>query len=82
LPIGARLQAGEAVLEVVQIGKPPHLAHTYSFQSPPLLSTDGICCRVAKGCRMRRGNEIVVLKVQRTSKSALHLGKADSGEGF
>ena len=82
LSIGTRLRAGEAVLEVVQIGKPPHVAYTYNFQGLSLLPTEGIFCRVAKGGRVRRGDEIVVLKVQRTSKSALHLGKADSGEGF
>ena len=62
LPIGARLRAGEAVLEVVQIGKPPHVAHTYSFQGLSLLPTEGIFCRVIKGGRVRRGDEIVVLE--------------------
>jgi MOSC domain-containing protein YiiM len=62
LPVGARLQAGEAVLEVVQIGKPPHVAHTYSFQGHSILPTEGIFCRVAKGGWVRKGDEIVVLK--------------------
>jgi len=60
LPIGARLRAGEAVLEVVQIGKPPHVAHTYSFQGLSLLPTEGIFCRVIEGGQVRRGDEIVV----------------------
>jgi MOSC domain-containing protein YiiM len=62
LPVGTRLQAGEAVLEVVQIGKPPHVAHTYSFQGHSILPTEGIFCRVAKGGWVRKGDEIVVLK--------------------
>ena len=61
LPIGARLRAGEAVLEVVQIGKPPHVAHTYSFQGHSILPTEGIFCRVIKGGRVRRGDEIVAI---------------------
>jgi MOSC domain-containing protein YiiM len=60
LPIGTRLRAGEAVLEVVQIGKPPHVAHTYSFQGLSLLPTEGIFCRVIKGGRLKRGDEIVI----------------------
>lgn len=42
LPVGMRLRAGEAVLEVVQIGKPSHVAHTYSFQGLSVLPTEGI----------------------------------------
>ncbi len=60
LPLGTRLQAGEAVLEVVQIGKPPHVAHTYNFQGFSLLPTAGIFCRVIEGGQVRRGDEIVV----------------------
>ena len=62
LPIGARLRAGEAVLEVVQIGKPPHMAHAYSFQGLSILPTGGIFCRVIEGGQVRRGDEIVVLE--------------------
>jgi MOSC domain-containing protein YiiM len=62
LPIGGRLRAGEAVLEVVQIGKPSHVAHTYSFRGFSLLPTEGIFCGVIKGGRVRRGDEIVVIE--------------------
>jgi hypothetical protein len=61
LPIGTRLQAGEAVLEVVQIGKPLHMARTYNFQGISLLPTEGIFCRVIKSGWVRNGDEIVVL---------------------
>ena len=60
LPIGARLRAGEAILEVVQIGKPPHVAHAYSFQGLSILPTEGIFCRVIEGGWVRQGDEIVV----------------------
>ena len=62
LPLGTRLQAGEAVLEVVQIGKPLHVAHTYNFQGLSILPTEGIFCRVIEGGQVRRGDEIVVLQ--------------------
>ena len=61
-PVGTRLRAGEAVLEVVQIGKPPHVAHAYNFQGLSILPTEGIFCRVIEGGRVRRGDEIVVLE--------------------
>lgn len=61
LPIGTRLRAGEAVLEVVQIGKPPSEAHTYSFQGVSILPTEGVFCRVVKGGKVHRGDEIVLL---------------------
>ena len=60
LPLGARLRTGEAVLEVVQIGKPPDAAHTYNFQGLSILPTEGIFCRVIEGGRVRKGDEIVV----------------------
>lgn len=62
LPIGTRLRAGEAVLEVVQIGKSPHVVHTYSFQRLSLLPTEGIFCRVIEGGRVRKSDEIAVIE--------------------
>jgi MOSC domain-containing protein YiiM len=62
LPLGTRLRTGEAVLEVVQIGKPPHVAHTYNFQGLSILPTEGIFCRVIAGGRVRKGDEIAVLE--------------------
>ena len=60
LPLGARLRTGEAVLEVVQIGKPPDVTHTYNFQGLSILPTEGIFCRVIEGGRVRKDDEIVV----------------------
>jgi len=58
LPIGARLRAGEALLEVVQIGKDLSLAHTYSFQGVSILPTRGIFCRVIESGWVRKGDTI------------------------
>ncbi len=58
LKVGDRLRVGEALLEVVQIGKPPEMAHTYNFQGISLLPTEGIFCRVVRGARVSRGDPI------------------------
>ena len=62
LPLGTRLRTGEAVLEVVQIGKPPDVTHTYNFQGLSILPTEGIFCRVIAGGRVRKDDEIAVLE--------------------
>lgn len=69
LPIGARLRAGEATLEVVQIGKPPHVVHTYNFQGLSLLPTAGIFCRVIEGGWVRKGEAIVFVEEKDVSPS-------------
>jgi len=61
LKVGDRLQVGEALLEVVQIGKPPEVAHTYNFQGVSVLPTEGVFCRVVEGGWVRRGDEIARL---------------------
>jgi len=48
------------LLEVVQIGKPPSAAHTYSFHGLSLLPTEGIFCRVLEGGRVETGYEIAL----------------------
>jgi MOSC domain-containing protein YiiM len=58
LKVGDRLRVGEALLEVVQIGKPPEVAHTYHFQGVSVLPTEGVFCRVVEGGWVRRGDEI------------------------
>jgi len=60
LKVGDCLRIGEALLEVVQIGKPPDVAHTYSFQGISLLPTEGVFCRVVEGGWVRRGDEITL----------------------
>jgi len=65
LAVGDRLQIGErAVLEVEQLGKPPGIAHTYSFEGHSLLPTRGIFCRVLVGGMVSAGDEIRLLSRQ------------------
>jgi len=61
LRVGDRLRVGQALLEVVQMGKPPSAAHTYNFQGLSLLPTEGIFCRVLKGGRVKRSDEITLV---------------------
>lgn len=56
LRVGDRLRVGKALLEVVQIGKPPEVAHTYSFQGASILPREGVFCRVVEGGRVARGD--------------------------
>jgi MOSC domain-containing protein YiiM len=60
---GDRLRIGDnVVLEVEQIGKPPEIAHTYSFQGHSLLPTVGIFCGIVAGGQVARGDEIRVIR--------------------
>jgi len=61
LRVGDRLRVGPALLEVVQIGKPPEIAHTYNFQGVSILPREGVFCRVVEGGRVARGDPIQVL---------------------
>lgn len=61
LCIGDQLQVGDALLEVIQIGKPPSVAHTYSYQGLSLLPQKGVFCRVLRGGLVARGDAITVL---------------------
>jgi len=61
LRVGDRLRAGSALLEVVQIGKPPSATHTYNFHGVSILPTEGIFCRVIEGGQVKRGDEIALV---------------------
>lgn len=62
LQVGDRLQIGEqVVLSVEQLGKPPDIAHTYSFQGYSLLPTHGVFCGVLSGGTVAAGDTIVIL---------------------
>jgi len=61
LRLGDRLRVGPALLEVVQLGKPAELAHTYNFCGVSILPTKGVFCRVLKGGRVARGDRIWVV---------------------
>lgn len=60
LKVGDRLQAGEAELVVVQLGKPPEVAHTYNYQGVSILPREGVFCQVVRSGRVRRGDEIAL----------------------
>ena len=49
LPIGTKLQVGEANLIVIQIGKDPSQAHTYNYQGYSILPKEGVFCKVIEG---------------------------------
>ena len=42
LKVGDQLRAGEAELVVVQLGKPPGVAHTYNYQGVSILPREGV----------------------------------------
>src|SRR4030065_1551461 len=46
LPIGSKLQIGEAKLAVIQMGKDPSQAHTYNYQGYSILPKEGVFCKV------------------------------------
>ncbi len=56
--VGDAIQVGETVLQVVQIGKPPNVAHTYSFQGVSVLPEEGVFCRVVRGGRVSCGDPV------------------------
>ena len=61
LQIGDRLRIGaQVILEVEQLGKPPEIAHTYSFRGHSLLPTAGVFCRVVVGGVVRVGDAVTL----------------------
>jgi len=64
LRVGDRLRVGPAVLEVVQIGKPPEIAHTYNFKGVSVLPRKGIFCRVVQGGHVSRGDLVEVVATE------------------
>jgi MOSC domain-containing protein YiiM len=62
LPLGSKLQAGEAKLEVIQIGKDPAQVHTYNYQSHSILPKEGIFCKVIESGEIEVGDSITVIR--------------------
>jgi MOSC domain-containing protein YiiM len=62
LPIGSRLQVGEAKLEVMQIGKDPSQAHTYSYEGYSILPEEGVFCKVIESGKVKIGDSIRMIK--------------------
>jgi MOSC domain-containing protein YiiM len=62
LPIGSKLQAGEAKLVVIQLGKDPSQAHTYNYQGYSILPKEGIFCKVIESGGVRVGDSIRMIE--------------------
>jgi MOSC domain-containing protein YiiM len=62
LRIGTELWAGEAKLMVIQIGKDPSQAHTYSYQDHSLLPSQGVFCKVIESGEIKVGDSVRVIK--------------------
>ena len=61
LPVGTRLQIGEAVLEVTQIGKECHNDCEIKKQTGKcVMPTEGIFAKVIKGGEIKAGDEIII----------------------
>jgi MOSC domain-containing protein YiiM len=58
LPIGFKLQIGDAKLEVIQIGKDPSQAHTYNYQGYSILPKEGIFCKVIESGEIEVGDMV------------------------
>ena len=61
LPIGARLQLGEAVIRVTRIGKEKHLVHIYNYKGISILPDRGVFASVEKSGEVRTGDRITVI---------------------
>ena len=60
LPIGSRLQIGETMLEVTQIGKECHTRCAIYYQAGDcVMPKEGIFARVITGGTIKAGNEII-----------------------
>ena len=58
LPIGSKLQVGEAKLMVIQIGKDPSQSHTYNYQGYSILPKEGVFCKVIESGEIKIGDSI------------------------
>ena len=63
LPVGTRFQAGEAILEMTQIGKECH-SHCaiYHAMGYCIMPREGVFARVLRGGVIRTGDELVLLE--------------------
>jgi len=57
--VGNTIQVGDAALQVVQLGKPPDVPHTYSFHGVSILPTEGVFCRIVRTGRVSRGDAVI-----------------------
>lgn len=63
LPVGARLQVGETLLEITQIGKECHTRCAIYYQAGDcVMPKEGVFARVLKGGKLRPGDPISLLE--------------------
>jgi MOSC domain-containing protein YiiM len=62
LPIGSKLQVGEAKLVVTQMGKDSSQPHTYSYQGYSILPKEGVFCKVIESGEVKIGDSIRMIK--------------------
>jgi MOSC domain-containing protein YiiM len=62
LPVGSKLQVGEAKLMVIQIGKDPSQAHTYNYQGHSILPKEGVFCKIIETGETKVGDSIRMIK--------------------
>jgi MOSC domain-containing protein YiiM len=62
LPIGSKLQVGEAKLVVIQMGKDSSQPHTYSYEGHSILPKEGVFCKVIESGEVKVGDSIRIIK--------------------
>ena len=62
LPIGSKLQIGEAKLMVIQMGNDPSQAHTYNYQGYSILPKEGVFCKVMESGGIKVGDIIRLIE--------------------
>jgi MOSC domain-containing protein YiiM len=62
LPIGSKLQVGDAKLMVIQIGKDPSQPHTYNYEGYSILPKEGIFCKVIESGEVKVGDAIRIIE--------------------
>ncbi len=62
LSVGSKIRLGGcAVLEVTQIGKEDHPSIVSKTLGVSLLPSEGVFCKVIKGCRIKKGDSVEIL---------------------
>lgn len=81
VPVGTRIQIGEAVLELTQIGKECHShCEIYKAMGECIMPKEGVFARVVKGARICRGDEVELIPMEREAPfTAAVLTLSDQG---
>lgn len=67
LPVGTRLQSGEVLLEITQIGKECHShCEIYKAMGDCIMPREGVFARVLRGGEIKPGDELRLLPAEET----------------